>query len=546
MTTLEKKYQQFLDEIDWDEFEPIEKSYFFEELGPEPGEPGAVLHILQSKTRPDYIIIKHINTGAKLEIPRDNWTEFRDWIENNYADGEDGAAYYAYVDAMDKEDTRDAREYNREEDVLTMLKKHCSPYRISQSPILDETNRLFYPDFIIYDEKREIQFVIEVTIANITDLEKAIDRKFGHLYNKYPEATFVLTNGKKAVVHEPEKTYTEDFQSLLAQLLPSTTSLESITDGEIQSFFLSAVDELVHKSKTDEKRKKKKELIKFFNTLKKEDIILDEIDPSIFYLAHKKEKELIQILLGKYNKETIVKFSSARSLYALLENGTIGMCSLVCMNDSSESDYADKKVNAIKTIDDVSDSFIISSCDDKRIKDLTMWRLYADDAKGIGIKYKINKRKIRNDFYLAPISYEDQNGYHWELEIIKALLHSIPLKGCRFVLKDWLVWKHFFKNHSYAVEEEIRLLYQPKKKAKEGENIWIVDDRTSIYSEMRLFDLRKKKSVCPLELKQIVLGTRFPEPITNMKQIKKKIEVMEITTSTKTDDLVEYRKFDYR
>lgn len=546
MAELKKKYKQFLDEIEWDDLEPIEKSYFFEELGPEPGEPGAVLHILQSKKKPNYIVIKHINTGARLEIPQDKWSEFRDWIESTYANGEDGAAYYAYVDAMDKEDIRDAREYNREEDILTLLKKHCSPYRISQSPILDETNRLFYPDFIIYDEKREIQFVIEVTIANITDIEKAIDRKFEHLYNKYPEAIFVLTNGKKAVVHEPKKTYTEDFQSLLAQLSPSKNSLKNITDGEIQLFFSSAVNELVKKSKSDEKGKRKKELIKFLNSLRKDDIKLDNIDPSIFYLNHKKEKELIQILLGKYKKESIVKFSSARSLYALLDNGTIGMCSLVCMNDSSESDYADKKVNTIKTIDDVSDSFIISSCDDKRIKDLTMWRLYADDAKGIGIKYKINKRKIRNDFYLAPISYEDINGYHWELEIIKALLHSVPLKGCRFVLKEWLVWKHFFKNHSYAVEEEIRLLYQPKKKAKKGENVWFVDDRTSIYSEMRLFDLRKKKSGCPLELNQIVLGTRFPDPFTNMKQIKKKFEIMGIITSTKMEDLVEYRKFDYR
>lgn len=546
MTTLERKYQQFLDEIEWENLEPIEKSYFFEELGPEPGEPGAVLHILQSKTKSDHIVIKHINTGAKLEIPADQWREFRSWIENTYANGEEGAAYYAYVDAMNKEDIRDAREYNREEDILTMLKKHCSPYRISQSPILDETNRLFYPDFIIYNEKREIQFVIEVTLANITDIEGAIDRKFKHLNNKYPEATFVLTNGKKAIVHEPGKTYIEDFQSLLVQLQPSTSSLKNITDSEIQSFFKNAVGELATPSKKDAKEKKKRGLIKFFNSLTKGDIKPDDVDPSIFYLDHKRERELIQTLLGKYKKNTVIKFSSSRSLYELLDKGTIGMCSLVCMNDSSEIDYADKKVNTIHTIDDAADSFIISSCDDKRVKDLTIWRLYANDAKGVGIKYTINKRRIRNAFYLAPISYEDQNGYHWELEIIKALLHSNPLNGCRFVLKDWLVWKHFFKNHSYAVEEEIRLLYQPKKKAKKGENVWFVDDRTSIYSEMRLFDLRKKKSRCPLELNQIVLGTRFPEPYTNIKQIKKKFEIMGIITSTKMEELVEYRKFDYR
>lgn len=108
MVELERKYQQFLDEIGWDEFEPIEKSYFFEELSPEPGEPGAVLHILQSKKKPDYIVIKHINTGAQLEIRKNKLGDFRDWMETNFAGGEDGAAYFDWVDTMNKEDMREA------------------------------------------------------------------------------------------------------------------------------------------------------------------------------------------------------------------------------------------------------------------------------------------------------------------------------------------------------------------------------------------------------------------------------------------------------
>ena len=108
MAELDRKYQQFLDEIDWNEFEPNVKSYFFEELGPEPGEPGIVLHILPSKDKKDHIIIKHIDTGSQLEIPQGKWIEFRDYMENKYSHGEDGAAYFDWIDTMDKEDMREA------------------------------------------------------------------------------------------------------------------------------------------------------------------------------------------------------------------------------------------------------------------------------------------------------------------------------------------------------------------------------------------------------------------------------------------------------
>ena len=548
MTLLEREYQQFLDEIGWDEFEPIEKSYFFEELGPEPGDPGAVLHILQSKTKLDHIVIKHINTGTKLEIPQDQWSEFRDWIENTYANGEDGAAYYSYIDAINKEDMRDAREFNSEQNVLTKLKKHCSPYRIGQGPLLDESNRLYYPDFVVYDEKREVQVVIEVKAIQIPNQKDIIDRVFGRLYHKYPNAHFVLTDGGKAIVWYQREITIQKFDDLIAKILPIQVVEEKTNDAEIRTFFTEVLEKLLQSLPSniiDKKAEKKEELKTFIEGLQEKDIKHDKNDPSVVYLTSGKEKEFILKLLGSYGKKTIVKFSSANSFKDLLDKGTIGMCSLVCMNDPSEVNYADKMVAKEGTIDDAADSFIISACDESRLDDLTIWRLYADDTKGVGLKFKIDYRKVRGEFFLAPVSYGDKD-YHWELEIIKALLHASPFKGRRFVLKDWLVWKHFFKNYSYAVEEEIRLLYQPKKAAKKNENVWFKDARTSIYSELRLFDMTKKRSRFPLRLSQIILGTSFPILGTNKEQIRKWFGQTNIVTDTRIEEIVDFRKFEYR
>lgn len=73
-----------------------------------------------------------------------------------------------------------------------------------------------------------------------------------------------------------------------------------------------------------------------------------------------------------------------------------------------------------------------------------------------------------------------------------------------------------------------------------------MDDRTSVYSEKRIFDLTAKKSSFPLKLSQIILGSRFPGAEENVSQIKKCFERTKIITGTPIENIVDYRKFDYK
>ena len=73
----------------------------------------------------------------------------------------------------------------------------------------------------------------------------------------------------------------------------------------------------------------------------------------------------------------------------------------------------------------------------------------------------------------------------------------------------------------YAVENEIRLLYMPSEYIPLSESIWFTDDRTSIYSEMKVFDL-SRSTAFPLSLSRVVLGIKFPMPKENIPQFNRR------------------------
>lgn len=99
MTRIEK-YKRFLDEIGWDEFNNVEKSYFFDDLNVKQNEKGIILQILSCDKKKDNIVIRHSDSGAELEIQQKKLSEFRKWLEDTYANGEDGATYFELKEIM--------------------------------------------------------------------------------------------------------------------------------------------------------------------------------------------------------------------------------------------------------------------------------------------------------------------------------------------------------------------------------------------------------------------------------------------------------------
>lgn len=518
-----EKYQKFLDEIGWDEFNPIERQYFFDDIGRKPQDGSGILFtISHNKLKKNHIVITHLSTKAKLEITKKELSYFIKWVENQYAFGEDGSSYFSMQSNHKKEDLPKI-EYasDIEQKVLSMLQEFCSQRRIGREVTFASNKGSYIADFVIYDINDDIRVIIEAKSATFIS-ETTFHKLSEYLQSVKGDVIFVLTDGNKAIYSKNgEKCIESSLKQFLTELFPPTEKQVTVSFSAIKLFLKNAVSNTKANGKTEQDKARK--LKRFVNELHASDIIHDRKDKSIWFLSTEKERELFGILLGEYNKDYIVKFSSVRSLLILLEKETYGMCSLVCMNDPSEKDYADTTIGIPQKIDNSMDTFIISACNENAERNLTMWRLYGDDAKGVCLKFWIDKDKLnQHGFYLAPVSYAKSNGEHYELEIIRGVLMQAREQNWKFELSEWQVWKHFFKQNTYAVEEEIRLIYMPSEYVPLARSIWFTDDRTSIYSEMKVFDLSHDSSF-PLTLNKVILGIKFPSLKENVPQINRRL-----------------------
>lgn len=525
------KYQHFLDEIGWDEFNNVEKQYFFDDLNRIPDGRGIILRILPNKANRNNIVIKHIITGIELELPQKEIKNFKNWIETSYAHGEDGSSYYAWKEGLSKVDLD--YEYDIAQKVLDILLRYFPSNYINRGVRITGKTGIFVSDFVIYGANNNIKIIIEVKRKNDFTIDDYI-RLFDRLQSINSDVIFILTDGYRAISSRiGEKKYKVSIlETLISEFAPKEKKDKPLYISTIRSFLLNAINSInLPINLEKEKRSTELNIKRFIRNLRLSDVRIDKKDNSVCYLTIDKEREFFQTLLGNYEGDYIFKFSSVRNLTILLDKGTIGMSSLVCMNDPGEKDYADNKINKNDSINNFEDTFIISGGKDNSDKDLTMWRLYGGDAKGVCFKFKIDKNKInKNGFFLAPVSYSSSDKIHYELEIVKNICAKPDDQTWSFDFKEWHIWQHFFKDFAYSVENEIRLVFMPNPYLPISDSIWFTDDRTNIYSEMRVFDLTKDTAF-PLTLDKIILGTNFPAYPDNTRQFNRRIAMTKIRTT---------------
>ena len=543
-----ERYKKFLDEIGWDEFNNVEKQYFFDDLDCIPNDHGIILRISQDNKK-NFLVITHKETKAKLVIQLSEIKNFKKWLESEYANNEDGSSYFAWRAAIEKEDRKEVvYEYDVEQRVLTEMLSCFAPRYISREVTFTGSNGTYRADFVVYGADNEIKLIVEAkasTNCNIDNFKRLHDR----LQSVNKEVVFILTDGEKAIYSNIGEEIKEGvFLELIQNVKVSKETSEKITFTEVKEFLKKAINSI--KTNIKSESEKQKILKKFIEDIRLGDLVQDEKDKSSWYFSKEKEREFFKKLLGEYHGEYILKFTSERSLYTLIDKETIGMSSLICMNDPGEKDYADNKVNKNKSIDNnYADTFIISGCKEEAERNLTMWRLYGGDAKGVCLKFWIDQEKLnKNGFYLAPVSYSKQNKEHFELEIVRNICAQIDGKSLRFDFLEWNIWKHFFKDYMYSVEEEIRLLFIPTQYIPISESVWFVDDRTKIYTEAKVFDL-SHDTAFPLTLNRIILGTNFPEYQENTPQFNRRLSRTSIRTKgvkrhelvSHCDDIKNYR-----
>ena len=276
------------------------------------------------------------------------------------------------------------------------------------------------------------------------------------------------------------------------------------------------------------------------------------------------EESLFGALLGRYAKDKVCRFTTLSSVFRTVNTKKHSMCSIVAMNDKSETSYVNdyfvqQGFNSLKHLvlgpDDWNHCFITSCCDEGRMNDFTMMRLYADDVRGVSIMYSINHDLLDNsNFSLRQVSYQRDNLTHPELDILIALL-SIRVGNYSLKLNSLNRWKHFFKPKEYAIEQEVRLLYQsPLSPASEeqeqagapGPNrIWILNQEFNIITPLVEFDITTGCNQYPLKFEEITLGAKMKESYTNQLQLRELFRIHNIENGTNVSvsqsDISNYR-----
>lgn len=261
-----------------------------------------------------------------------------------------------------------------------------------------------------------------------------------------------------------------------------------------------------------------------------------EVSPTRYTFKRKFENRFFQTLLGTYREEEIVRYIPFASAYRSLNEQTIGMVSLIGMNDVSECYYADQYVARKKGEESstsilpaerkvLNNTYILSCNDLSKEDDLTMWRLYGDNCEGVCIKMCIEKDILeKNDtFILAPVSYGRARDEHPELDFANTIL-SINIGGKTLTFETWCYWKHFFKDYRYSVEKEVRLLYTGRGNGKRS---WILVKDTEIPCTISVFPLKclpNHSNDFPLTLKEIMIGSKCIDKETKKSQFDELIK----------------------
>ena len=243
------------------------------------------------------------------------------------------------------------------------------------------------------------------------------------------------------------------------------------------------------------------------------------------WLRTESEDEFFKILLHKGDNEDdnkhVCRYTSLNSLFLTMKGGNHVICSITCMNDKGETSYADKYVgygafsNSSKSIKENNDCFILSCCNKDMVDNLTMWRLYGNDGKGVCMEYDVDSSKIDNkEFFYAPVSYGKAMNEHPTLDYIKKI-RQWKKRGWCFELKRWYIWKHFFKSHLFKEEKEVRLLFIWTEKSSDIVE-WIMDSTNNIASRICLFPIYNGKF--PLTLTAAIIGPKCPDQGTHVDQ----------------------------
>lgn len=249
------------------------------------------------------------------------------------------------------------------------------------------------------------------------------------------------------------------------------------------------------------------------------------------------ENQFFNKMFGDFKDAQICRYTGLKTIFDMLSYLSFRMSGLVGMNDKSEVNYVENYLNRdngtisierplIKehhnTIIAINNRYITSCSKIERKDDLTLWRLYSDDAKGVCLVFDVKKSNLNKHVLLQKVKYADEHGNHKELDFLKQIKVEVErLTGFKFEFRKLGYWKHFFKAHDYAIEEEVRLLIIDNETLDKLKTDWVMTYTHSIINPV--IDFRLNSKSFPIHLRTILLGPKCPEQETNYVQIEEMI-----------------------
>lgn len=239
------------------------------------------------------------------------------------------------------------------------------------------------------------------------------------------------------------------------------------------------------------------------------------------------EQKLFNTLFPPFDDSELCRFTMLSSFFETVKNNSYRMCATEGMNDIEDGTFLWKKLYGDMSKEDLlpqnRDTIFILSCSPiKAIEDLTMWRLYGDDTKGVCLVYDIGDNAQNDGFYLRKVKYDGDSDIIEKFEsLTKDFFKETKLT---FVFNYWDLWSAFVKSKEYAVEEEIRLAYIPSLlPEKNREKHWLLTKSNQIISEY--LDFKESATApFPLKLKKVWLGASCPEQRVNTTQLQNMID----------------------
>lgn len=234
--------------------------------------------------------------------------------------------------------------------------------------------------------------------------------------------------------------------------------------------------------------------------------------------------------LGVFEGNQVCRFSSLDSLFSSLKYGTFRMNGLPGMNDKDEGLFAWNMINNPQKMSTdtgkerkklINNVFIISYSDITKRDDLSMWRLYGDDSRGVCCVYSVQKDMIKDRFFLQKINYilPPQKGEKLEDDLLAKLKEFADRQSDKKNL-DFSPIIFFYKHKDYELENEVRLLVDNKTisayKTDPFKTEWLLTSSNSIPNPY--IDI--EKVAFPLKLEEIILGPNMNDVDTIQVQLR--------------------------